>query len=452
MSIFKAYDIRGKYPSELDETKARAIGWALVQFLKSRRRLTGPLEVAVGRDVRLSSASLSESVIEGLLQAGAKATDIGRVTTPMLYFASGFYQFDASVMVTASHNPAEYNGFKICREKAIALSENTGLVAIKEISEKYKHQVKKKSSAVNRLNVLLDYQRFIRRFIRFSYLLIKVAIDTTNGSVGRVFENVFDRVLLKRLGLKIIRLYFKPDGRFPNHEPNPMKDENLSDIKRVIRNNKADLGVCFDGDGDRIIFLDERAKRVSNDLITALIAKEILREHKHSAVVYDLRSSKVVKEEIERRGGIAIRERVGHAFIKATMRQHNAVFGGELSGHYYYLDNFFADSALLTFVYILNIIARENKRLSAIIKPLRRYFQSGEMNFTVTDKDARIEKVISAFSDGMIDYLDGVTVAYDTWWFNLRPSNTEPLLRLNIEATTEKQLTIVKNKIIKLLS
>lgn len=463
MSIFKAYDIRGKYPSELDESKACAIGWALVRFLKSKKKSNYQPKIVVGRDIRLSSPSLSGSLIKGLLEGGAKVTDIGEVTTPMLYFACGFYRFDGSVMVTASHNPPQYNGFKICREKAIALSENTGLRDIEKICTGYKVDDKRKvKDALISKDIIADYKEFIRRLIRWDKVkdTIKIVVDATNGSVGPIFDEIFSEYLsgqtcaIRKLGresieyskIKIIPLYFKPDGRFLNHEPNPMKDENLRKIKMVMKKERANLGVAFDGDGDRVIFLDEKAERITNDLITVIIAREILRVNKKTSIVYDLRSSRVVSEEVKRLGGNPVRERVGHAFIKATMRKYNAAFGGELSGHYYYRDNFFADSALITFVHILNILTRENKLISRIIKPLKQYFSSGELNFVVEDKEKKIEEIIRKFlpgsgrQGGKIDYLDGVTIEYDDWWFNLRPSNTESLLRLNIEAKTNKQL------------
>ncbi|MEK7309698.1 MAG: phosphomannomutase/phosphoglucomutase [Planctomycetota bacterium] len=473
MSIFKAYDIRGKYPKELDETKARAIGWAITQFIKRRKKTSGRLKIVVGRDVRLSSPALSKNLIKGLLEGGADVTNIGTVTTPMSYFACGFYKFDGSVMVTASHNPPEYNGFKICRAKAMALSESTGLKNIEKLATEMLQppfippllrgtRMKLNSPLVKgargllssrlpgeikRLDIKTDYIKFIRQSIKPVRKPLKVAVDFTNGSVGPIFREIFNHLP----NLQIIPLCLEPDGRFPNHEPNPMKDENIRDIKRAIRKEKADLGVAFDGDGDRVIFLDENARRIPNDLITVLIAGEVLRSHKKESIVYDLRSSRIVKEQIEKLGGRPVRERVGHAFIKATMRQHNAAFGGELSGHYYYRDNYFADSALLTFVHLINIISRNNKPISGIIKPLRKYFHSGELNFTVADKDKKMQNAVQEFSDGQIDYLDGVTVEYDDWWFNLRPSNTEPLLRLNIEAATAHKLKSARRKIEKIL-
>ncbi|MBI5778691.1 MAG: phosphomannomutase/phosphoglucomutase [Planctomycetes bacterium] len=456
MSIFKAYDIRGKYPKELDEAQARAIGWATAQFIKrlkkhvslpSIKRGKGVCKIVVGRDVRISSPALSRSLIQGLLAGGAEVTDIGVVTTPMSYFAGGFYRFDGSVMVTASHNPPEYNGFKICREQAMALSETTGLKDIEKLAGQYASPKTQTLPPLNSLSIVPDYIKFIRRFINTGRRPLRIAVDFTNGSVGPIFKEIFNR----RPNLEIIPLCFEPDGRFPNHDPNPMEDENIRDLKLAIRKTKAGLGVAFDGDGDRVIFLDEHAQRIPNDLVTILIAGEILKNHKKENIVYDLRSSRMVQEQIARLGGRPVRERVGHAFIKATMRQHNAAFGGELSGHYYYRDNYFADSALLTFVHLINLISGNSKPVSKIIKPLRKYFHSGELNFTVADKSEKMAEAVQRFSDGKIDYLDGVTVEYDDWWFNLRPSNTEPLLRLNIEADTARKLTSARRAIEKIL-
>jgi len=452
MTIFKAYDIRGKYPSELDENKARVIGWAYVNFLQKAKKLSRKPHIVVGRDVRLSSAPLSSSLILGMLQAGAEITDIGEVTTPMSYFANGFYHFDGSIMVTASHNPPEYNGFKVCLEKAIALSETTGLKEIEKLANKYPGKAKAPKSKIKTRNVLPDYRNFIRSFIQLSCAAgqshkIKMVVDTTNGSVGPVFQKIFGDFR----AIDVFPLCFKADGRFPNHEPNPMKDENIKDIRMAIKKRKVDLGVAFDGDGDRVIFLDEKANRIPNDLITALIAGEILRENKGAGIVYDLRSSRMVKATITKFGGKPVRERVGHAFIKATMRRHNAPFGGELSGHYYYRDNYFADNALITFIHILNIISREKKPISRIMEPLCKNFSSGELNYEVADKKLKMKEAARHFSDGKIDYLDGVTVEYKDWWFNLRPSNTEPLLRLNIEAKTGKMLKAAKAKIEQIL-
>lgn len=444
MSIFKAYDIRGKYPVELAEDKAYLIGHAIARYLNVN-------EIAVGMDVRLSSPSIKAALIRGFLEEDVHITDLGVVTTPMAYFASGFYKFPATVMVTASHNPPEYNGFKVCRENAIALSENTGLREIESIVNKFTSSLLNEftnprttnfEQRITTLDVAPEYKKFMLGLVEKTKFF-KVVVDTANGAVGPIFDYIFAKP-----SFKYIPLCFQPDGRFPNHEPNPMDDANLKDIKEKITKEKADFGVAFDGDGDRCIFLDENAQRIPSDLVTALLGREIINNAPKASIVYDLRSSWVVKEEIVKVGGNPLRERVGHAFIKSTMRKHNAPFGGELSGHYYFKENYYADSAIVAFVHFVNAISSLNKPVSEIIKPLQRYCASGELNFKVTDKDALIKQVSNSFKDGKQDFLDGITVEYPDYWFNIRPSNTEPLLRLNIEARTNNQLKQIKQDLI----
>lgn len=440
MGIFKAYDIRGKYPVELNEAKSRAIGRAIVEFLKPKR-------IVVGRDARTSSESLSKALIQGLSLAGTEITDIGMVTTPMNYFANGFYGFDAGIIVTASHNPAEYNGFKICRENAIALSNETGLQKIGQLTtepKQYSVQAKAESIAIY-LDVKSDYKKFVLSFLKQPKPL-KVVVDVANGAVGPIFDYVF-----KNTPLQIIPLYFEPDGRFPNHEPNPMKSENLTVICQTITSEKANLGVAFDGDGDRCVFIDEQGNPVPSDLITVLIAREILLHEPGASIVYDLRSSWVVRDEISEAGGQPIRMRVGHSFVKQAMRERNAAFGGELSGHYYFRENYFADSGLLAFAQVVNVVSKENRTFSEIIRPFKRYFTSGEMSFKVADKDAKIEEITRIFGDGKQDFLDGITVEHSDWWFNIRKSNTEPLLRLNFEAKTKEQFEQVRQRVIQVI-
>lgn len=452
MTIFKAYDIRGKYPSELDEPKANAIGRAIGAFFVQQYKLKTP-NLAVGQDVRTSSPAMAKSVIAGLLEAGCRITDIGVVSTPMSYFACGRYNFDGSVMVTASHNPAEYNGFKVCREKAIALSETTGLKEIERLTFSQKPQVNtdkhgdslRSQRLCGEMDIRPDYKKFILGFVSVQRPL-KLVIDTANGTMGSVLSEVFGKP-----SFEVIPLFFEPDGRFPNHEPNPMHDENIVQLKDAVKKHKADLGVAFDGDGDRCIFIDEQAQRVPNDIVTALIGREILTKEKSAHILYDLRSSWTVKEEIVKHGGRPVRERVGHAFIKDTMRKLNIPFGGELSGHYYFRDNYFADCGLIAFINILNLLSREDKPFSAIVKPLQKYHASGELNFTVADKDKKIDELTRVFNDGKQDQLDGITVEYPDWWFNVRKSNTEPLLRLNVEARTAQLLAQSMQKVIQVI-
>ncbi len=434
MSIFKAYDIRGIFPSELDEKIAHKIGWATARFLKARR-------VLVGRDIRLSSPVIAAAAIEGMRAAGVDVSDIGLVTTPMCYFATGRLGFDGSLMVTASHNAPEYNGFKLCREKAIPLSEDTGIRQIERLCAETADLPAGRAGKLETIDIKAEYVTEMAKFVR-DVKPLKVCVDTTNGSVGTVFPE-----LARRLPIKVTELFFAPDGRFPNHGPNPMKDENTVSLRKAIADTRSDFGVAFDGDGDRCLFFDERGQRVPSDFITALLAREALSHEAGAAVVYDLRSSDVVPEEVESRGGCAIRSRVGHAFIKNTMRQRNAVLGGELSGHFYFRDNYYADSGLLAFIRMLNIISAEGKPFSEMLAPLKRYHATGEVNFHVDDPDKRIEALAAAFKEGRQDRLDGITVRFAEWWFNVRKSNTEPVLRLNLEARSGETMSVMRKRI-----
>jgi len=438
MSISKAYDIRGVYPNEINEEIAAKIGSAFFKF-------TGAKEIIVGRDMRNSSPALSQAAIKGIVAAGGTAIDIGMVSTPMVYFAVGRYGYGGGMATTASHNPAEYNGFKLCREKAIPISGDTGLKDIEATVGSMSSIPAGEKGRVVKRDVLSDYKKHILGFVK-KIESLKVVIDAGNGMVGAFLPEIF-----KGLPCQIIPLYFEPDGSFPNHEANPLKDENIRDLKAKVVETKADFGAAFDGDGDRCMFVDERGERISSDTTTALIARELLKREKGSRVVYDLRSSWVLPEEIKKGGGRPVRERVGHSFIKATMRRENAIFGGELSGHYYYRDNFYADSGLITLVEVLNIVSSAKMKLSQLVSPLKRYYATGETNFEVEDKDGKMRELAQVFSDAKIDYLDGVTVEYGDWWFNVRKSNTEPLLRLNLEAKTKEGVEEGKRRVMKAL-
>ena len=444
VNIFKSYDIRGIFPGEINEDIAKKIGIAFVKYLKDQN--PEAKNVVVGRDMRLSSPSLSKSLIEGIKSSGINIIDIGLVSTEMTYFAVGFYRFDASIMVTASHNPGQYNGFKICREKAIPISENSGLSTIAQIAQKPIPKLSGKHGSIIKKNVYNDYKKFIISFINKQLRPLKIVIDAGNGMAGKTIPIVFDNI-----PCEIIPLYFKPDGNFPNHEANPLEPANLIDLQKKVVKSKADFGVGFDGDADRCIFVDETGNIVGADIMTAVIANEFLTKEKNATIIYDLRSSKVVAESVKASGGIPIRERVGHSHIKAKMRKTNAVFAGELSGHFYYRDNNFADSGLITLVEVMNILARKNVPMSNLVASYKKYFATGELNFKVNDKDAKIKQLADKFDDGTIDYLDGITIDYSDWWFNVRKSNTEPMLRLNMEAKTkellEKKSEVVINTI-----
>ncbi len=438
MGIFKAYDIRGTYPDQINEATAERIGRATAVHL-------GAKTLVVGRDVRLSSPEVAAAVARGMTSAGCDVVDIGRVTTPMSYFAIAKYGYDGAVMVTASHNPPQYTGFKISREKSIPLSESTGLQNIKELVDADRPVKPARPGTVRAQDIRAAYVEHVRGFLRTPRPL-KMVVDTANGCVGMFFHDV-----VHGLPFQIVPLCFEPDGNFPNHEPNPSKDENVVHLRERIRAEKAQLGVAFDGDGDRCLFFDENGDRIPTDMVTILLARDFLRRSPGSAVVYDLRSSWAVPEEIRRAGGVPIRERVGHSFMKATLRKHDGVFGGELAGHYYFRDHAYADSGLITFACMLNVVSESAGPASELTRAFQRYHATGEINFHIEDKDAKIAELKRTFADGRADELDGITVEYDDWWFNVRKSNTEPLLRLNLEARTAEKLKEARNKMFAIL-
>jgi phosphomannomutase len=353
----------------------------------------------------------------------------------------GHLGLDGGIMVTASHNPPGDIGFKLCREQAFPLSEKTGL---KEIEKLCAEKAPGGSTIVPRA-IQAEYRVHLRRQVEKAPKL-KVVVDTAHGAVGVHFDAIFGD-----LPVDFIRLCWEPDGRFPSHEPNPLKDENVRDLQEKMRSSGADLGVGFDGDGDRCMFFGPGGVRIGSDLVTVLLAQSELRRHPGSAIVYDLRSSRVVPEEIRKAGGRPIRERVGHSFIKETMKKNNAVFGGELSGHFYFRDHYFADSGMMALAKVLDLLGRQGKPIDELLAPLRRTSATGEINFKVADKDALIQTLIRTFKDGRQDSLDGITIEYDDWWFNVRASNTEPYLRLNLEANTRELLEQKRAQLYKIL-
>ena len=423
--IFKSYDIRGTYPDQIDEEMARKIGAATAQFINTR-------ELVVGRDMRNSSRSLAQALCDGIASQGTDVIDIGMVSTETTYFAIGYYGYGGGLMTTASHNPAEYNGFKICREKAMPVSYDTGIANICQIIAEGRTQPRGDTGKISQRDVLNDYKDHVLAFVE-DIRPLRVVVDAGNGMAGKMVPLVF-----RNIPCDIIPMYFELDGTFPNHEADPLKEENIEELKERVRSTEAALGVAFDGDGDRVILVDEQGNAVSSDLVTVMIAKKLLAKNPDAPVVYDLRSSRVVAEEITNAGGTPVQERVGHSHIKATMRNRQAVFGGELSGHYYFRDNFYADSGMIALIEVLNIMSAANAPLSQIVAPLRRYWSTGEINFEVADVDHTLHAVEEKFKDGRISHLDGLSVQYEDWWFNLRPSNTEPLVRLNLEAESRE--------------
>ena len=426
MGIFKAYDVRGIVPKDLNAELARKIGRAAVKVLEAD-------SVVVGRDMRISSDEIAKAFMEGVRESGADSIDTGQSTTPMNYFAVGRYGYGAAAMVTASHNPPEWNGFKFSRAEARPVSADTGLGEMERLvsSNELPPPARRAGRSVAK-DIVGDYMDHLLSFAG-EVAPMKVAIDTGNGMAGR-----FLPVLFERLPCELCGLYLEPDGTFPNHEPNPLKLENMRDLQRFVKEINADIGMAFDGDGDRVALVDERGGIVPCDLITALLAREFLREEPGAHIIYDLRSSLVVPEEVKKAGGVPVEYRVGHSFMKGVMRERDAPMGGELSGHYYFRDTYYSDSGDLAMLTILRVLSREKVPLSELIRPLRRYHATGEINFEVEDKDAKIKELSEAFRDAEVYFLDGVTVRYNDWWCNVRKSNTEPLLRLNLEAKTEK--------------
>ncbi|MCI0498417.1 MAG: phosphomannomutase/phosphoglucomutase [Planctomycetales bacterium] len=438
--IFKAYDIRGLYGEQLDEQAAWKIGHATAQFLRSmvrgyNRGLANAQSICVGRDMRTHSPVLAKSLIEGMNAAGANVIDIGMIDTPQMYFAINHLGVCGGVQVTASHNPAPYNGFKISGQMARPVGADTGLNDIRHIATALLHTLGRPNGSIEHCELTGEYKQHVLKFLESKRRPLTMVVDASNGMAGKMVPVIFGGLP----NLEVIGLNMEYTGAF-KHDPNPLIEQNLKELKQAVRKHKADFGVCFDGDADRLIMVDENSRTIACDIMTALMVPYFLKKNPGSTVVYDLRSSHVVQEEILKNGGIPRRERVGHAFMKKTLRDSHACFGGELSGHFYYRDNFYADSGMITLVHLLNILGAGSAPASELVAPLKRFFASGEVNFAVDDKSGMIKELARKFSQGQIDDLDGVTVQFKDWWFNVRPSNTEPLLRLNIEAKTPELL------------
>lgn len=433
MDIFKAYDIRGEYPSELDEGTVRKIGACLVPLLNAKN-------IAVGRDVRLSSPNLASAFIEGAISSGASVTDMGIVTTPHFYFEQIEGGFDAGAMITASHLPPNMNGLKLVSRDAVPLSSDRGLPELAKMTRQEPCPPVPEKGNVREGKELDNYIDRISSYVH-EPVEVRIVVDGGNGAVGPELERLFKRFPM----WSVTMLHMEPDGRFPNHVANPLIPANTEDLQRKVTEVKADVGVAFDGDADRCGFVDENGDRIREDLVTALIAEFFLYRQPGAKILYDLRSSRVVPEMIKRLGGAPVRSRVGHSFIKELMRREGAVFGGELSGHYYYKDMGYTDNALLTMVHMLNFLAYKREPLSQIMEHLQVYSGTGEINMTVSDPQAVFAALEQRYRNAGQDNLDGLTVTYNTWWFNLRLSNTEPLMRLNLEAEN-LMLMNVKNQ------
>ena len=423
-TIFKAYDIRGIYPDQINGEIAYQIGYALAGYLK-------PKAIAVGRDMRLSSDELFDNLARGIQDYGADVIDLGLISTDGLYYAVGKFEYDGGVMITASHNPKQYNGLKICRKNAIPLSGQEGLGDIlKAIQQNDQNGKAPARGNIIRRDIADDYAQHCLSFIDTSKIRpFKIVLDAGNGMAGATLPPVLDQ-----LPIETVRLYFELDGNFPNHPASPIELENLKDLQDAIAKHKADFGVAFDGDADRMFLVDKFGNQVGGDMVTALVSKSLLTKSPGETVLYNLIYSKAVAQLVTKMGGTAVRTRVGHALIKPLMKKHNAIFGGEHSGHFYFRDNWFADSGMIAFLVCLELLSVENRPLDEMIKEIDPYVRSGEINSRVDSITDKIEQVSRAFADGEQDRMDGLTVQYDNFWFNLRPSNTEPLLRLNAEA------------------
>ena len=441
--IFKAYDIRGIVPTQLNEEIAREIGLAFQHVLDAEDRANGNA-VVVSRDMRSHSPGLERALIDGLTAGGLDVIEIGLATTPMNYFAISHLQAAGGVQVTASHNPAQYNGFKFSRHGARPVSGDHGIALMEEKVTSGDLPQASRPGTISQASVSEGYMRHVLSFLKDGKRL-KVVVDAANG-MGTI-----DRPILEAMNIELIPLYFELDGTFPNHEANPLREENLRDLMRAVSEHGADLGVAFDGDADRAAFIDETGQAIGSDLMTGLIAGELLQREPGKVVVYDLRSSRAVAEYIQEHGGIPVRERVGHSFIKATLRKREGIFGGELAGHYYFRDHSYADCPILSVVEVLNLMRSSGKTLSALVAPLRRYAKSPEINFEVEDKQGKMDELARRYSDAQIDYLDGITFSYPDWWANVRPSNTEPFLRLVLEAKTPEELESREKELIGIL-
>ena len=442
-AVFKAYDVRGVHPDELDEEGAYAIG-------RSYAEQFDPKRIAVGRDMRVSSPSMAAALIEGAVDGGADVLDLGLVGTEMVYFAVTELELDGGVCVTASHNPKQYTGMKIVRSGALPVGGESGLLDVRDRAMEIVGQSRETTQRgeVRQHDIWDAFVEKVLSLVDVSAIEPRrVVVDAANGMAGVMLPPV-----LRRLPIDAVTCHFEPDGTFPNHEPNPLLPENREFIIRKTLEENADLGVAYDGDADRCFFVDDTGDFVPGDFVTALLAESILEKEGGGSVIYDVRASRAVPETIERAGGVPLINRVGHAYIKHRMRKEGAVFGGEVSAHYYFRDFSQADSGVVPFLLLLELISKRGRKLSELLAPYReRFFLTGEINTPVADVAAKLEELRERYADGTVTALDGVSVDYDDWHFNVRPSNTEPLLRLNLEAGTEELMEEKRDEVLDLI-
>ena len=442
-SVFKAYDVRGVVPEELDADGAYRLGRAYVAAFE-------PKVMAIGRDMRLSSPDLAAACAQGAADQGADVVELGQIGTEMLYFAVGEYGYEGGIQVTASHNPRQYNGMKIVRRGAMPVGGDTGLDNIKSFAIDREPPQSARTGERSTRDV---YDGFCERVLRFidpaTVAPLRVVLDGANGMAGPMIGP-----LLERLPLQALPSNLEPDGTFPNHEPNPLLEENRAFIISRVKEEGADLGVAWDGDADRCFFIDDNGEFVPGDLITALLAEWMLRTHPGATIVYDLRASWAVRDTVERAGGVALENRVGHAFIKARIRKEDAVFAGEVSGHYYFKDFYYCDTGIVPALLVLELLSQAGKPLSELLAPFKeRYFISGEINSTVADVPLKLQELKDRYrsSAKRVSHLDGISFEFDDWHFNVRPSNTEPLLRLNLEALDEQTMEQRRDEVLALI-
>jgi len=423
--IYRAYDIRGIVPDEFDAEEAYHIGRAYAQFTEATK-------VVVARDMRQTGDKIEPALIRGLVEGGVAVLRIGLATSPLFYFAVHKLQADGGIMVTASHNPGKYNGMKMTLHEAIPISGDTGLYDIRDLVAKRNWPEVSHVGTVTEADVKNDYLDVVTKGVSAKGLAI--VVDAGNGMTGMLLKDVFERI-----GGAVVPLYWELDGTFPNHEADPLKDENMRDLHEAVKREGADLGVAFDGDGDRVFFCTEHGVTVPGDITTALIAREVLGNHPGTPIIYDIRASRATAEVITEAGGKPVMWKVGHSLIKPKMREVGAYFAGEVSGHYFFAP-WYAESGMLAMGYVLQLMQREKKPFSEIVRPLIRYAKSPELNYEVQDKAAAIARIKERYGDAEVSELDGIRVDYDDWWANVRPSNTEPKLRLNMEASTPELL------------
>jgi phosphomannomutase len=439
--VFKAYDVRGIYPTELDEEGAYAIGRAYVKQFE-------PQEIAVGHDMRLSSPTMAKAAIDGATDGSANVRALGLVGTEMLYFAVGELGLDGGAQVTASHNPPEYTGMKIVRRGALPVGGDSGLLEIRDRAQAGFGEPARRGE-VREEDIWPGYVNKVVSFIDTAHVKpLRVVIDAANGMAGVMLPPV-----LERLPIDAVPFFFEPDGTFPNHAPNPLLPENREFIVAKVLEEEADLGVAFDGDADRCFFVDDTGEFVPGDFVTALLAESILEKHPGAKIIYDVRASWAVPDTIERAGGIPLMNRVGHAFIKQRMREEGAVFGGEVSGHYYFHDFYQADSGVIPFLLMVELISKRGRRLSELLQPYRdRYFLTGELNTPVPDVAVKLQELKERFgAEGKVSHLDGISIDAEDWHMNVRPSNTEPLLRVNLEARDRELMERKRDEVLSVI-